>query len=121
MNKTLICIECPKGCSLKVTLDDNRVVSVEGNQCAKGQEYATTEFENPKRLVTSTVLANNLSIKMIPVRTDKPVAKDKVLDVVDRLRKVCVNHPVRIGEVIVENVMGLNVNIIATRQAKKES
>jgi len=115
MKKKLTCIECPRGCTLTVDFENCRVVSVEGNACPQGNAYAVAEIQHPVRLITSAVLAESLEIKMVPVRTDKPVPRDRVMDVMSAIKKIRLNRPVRCGEIIADNFLGLGVNLIATR------
>ena len=68
MKKELICVECPKGCSLDADIENGKVVSVSGNKCPRGEEYALSEIENPRRILTSSVLCEGLEIRMLPVR-----------------------------------------------------
>ena len=115
MNKDLICIECPRSCVLKVCIESCRVVKVEGEKCPKGKDYAVSEVENPRRIFTSTVSSSGLVLKMIPVRTDKPIPKDRVLEAAGEIRKIKLDRPIKVGEVITANLLGLGVNLIATR------
>ena len=115
MIKKLTCIECPKSCALTVDIENCRIVKFGGNECPKGEEYAKTEIENPLRILTGTVLAKGLPFKMIPVRTDKPIPKAKVLEAAAEIKKIRVKIPFRIGDIIVPNFLGLGVNLIATR------
>ncbi len=116
MYKNLICIECPKGCGLSVDIENCRVINVTGNTCPKGKEYAISEIENPARILTSTVLSERLALKMIPVRTAAPIPKTKILEAMKEIKKIRINKPVSIGEIIVKNFLGLGVNLISTRQ-----
>jgi len=113
MNKELICIACPMGCHLEINVDDN--YSVKGNQCKRGEVYGKKELTNPTRLITSTVKIKNGINNRIPVKSDNEVPKDKIFLVMKELEKVELNSPVRINQIIVENVCGLGVNIITTR------
>ncbi len=116
MNKKLTCIECPKGCDLSVDIENCRVVNVTANNCPKGKEYAASEIENPKRVLTSTVLAQGLALRMIPVRTDSPIPKVKILEAMEEIKRIRINKPVTAGEVLAKDFLGLGVNLIATRQ-----
>lgn len=116
MHKQLTCIECPMSCALTVDIENCLLVKVEGNKCPKGLEYARTEVENPLRILTGTVLAAGLPLKMVPVRTDKPIPKAKILEAASQMKKIRINKSVSIGEIIVQNFLGLGVNLIATRQ-----
>lgn len=116
MVKKLTCIECPKSCALSVDVEDCRVIKVSGQKCPKGEPYAASEIENPVRILTSTVLTVNLSLKMAPVRTDKPIPKSMVSDAMAEIKKLKIKGPLRVGDVIVNNFLGLGVNLIATRE-----
>ena len=115
MIKKLTCIECPKGCLLSIDIENYRVIKVSGNECPKGQMYAAQEIENPMRILTSAVLAEGLSLKMVPVRTDKPIPKSRIMEAMDEIKKVRLKSPVKTGSVIVENFLGLGVNLLSTR------
>ena len=115
MTKKITCIECPKGCSLSIDIENCRVIKVSGNQCPKGEKYAHQEIENPMRVLTSSVLAEGLSLKMVPVRTDKPIPKSRIMEAMDEVKRVRIKEPVTAGSVIVNNFMNLGVNLIATR------
>lgn len=121
MTKNLTCIECPKSCALTVDIENCRVVQVAGNQCPKGEDYAKAEIENPLRILTSTVLAQGLCLKMVPVRTDRPMPKAKLLEAMVEIKKIIVEKPVKAGDAIVSNFLGLGVNLIATRSIDKAS
>jgi len=115
MTKKLTCIECPKGCSLSVGIENCRVVKVDGAECPGGEKYARSEVENPMRILTSVVLAEGLPLKMIPVRTDKPIPKAKIMEAMSEIKKVRVKTSVKPGNIIAENFLGLGVDLIATR------
>ncbi len=118
MIRNLTCIECPRSCDLAVDIENCRVVKVSGEKCPKGKDYAVSEVENPQRVLTSTVSARRLSLKMVPVRTDKPIPKDKILDAAEEIRKIRLDKPVKMGEVIARNLSGLGVDLIATRDCQ---
>lgn len=118
MIKKITCVECPKGCPIKITLENLQIVKIDGNICIKGRTYAGSEINNPVRIVTSSVLALGLPLKMIPVRTDKPVPKDKIFEVMSIIRKVRVTKPVHTGDIIVANILQSEANLIATRDVR---
>ena len=115
MIKRLTCIECPKGCCLEVDIENCRVVKVSGHKCPKGEKYAIAEIENPVRILTTTVLSEGLSLKMVPVRTNAPIPKTRLLEAMEEIRQLKVNKPHQPGDVVVNNFLGLGVNLIATR------
>ena len=115
MKKELICIECPNGCVLSLVIKDGKVFSVEGNQCDKGEVYAESEIENPVRILTTTIVSEGLSVLMIPVKTGEPIAKNRLLEAMEEIRKIKIKKPIEVGEVVVKDFMGLEVDLIATR------
>lgn len=117
--KTLVCIECPKSCALAVDIENCRMIKVEGNQCPKGEEYARAEVENPTRILTATVLAQGLSLKMVPVKTDKPVPKAKIPEAARAIKKIRVNSPLSVGDIVMPDFLGLGVNLVATRSVQR--
>ena len=109
----LICIVCPKGCHLKV--DDENGYTVTGNRCPRGEAYGRAELIHPTRMVTSTVKCTGGSRPRCPVKTSGPVPKDMVFAVVAALDAVELTAPVRIGQVVLANVCGTGVDIVATK------
>lgn len=116
MIKKMTCIECPKGCTLSVDIENCRVVKVSGNECPRGEKYAISEIESPMRILTSSVLAEGLSLKMAPVRTDKPIPKSKMVEAMGKIKKMRLAKPVHPGDIIEENFLNLGVNLVATRE-----
>lgn len=97
-------------------IENCRVTHVSGNLCPKGDEYARAEVENPLRILTATVLAQGLSLKMVPVRTDKPIPKAKIREAAAEIRKIKVTQALNVGDIIVADFLGLGTNLIATRK-----
>jgi CxxC motif-containing protein len=113
--KTIICTVCPRGCHIDVTGEGTRVDTINGFSCKRGERYATDEFILPKRIFTTTVKIDGASEPLLPVRSDAPVPKAKLFEIVAEVRKIQAVSPVRIGDVIVKNVLGLGVDIVACR------
>ena len=111
----LISIGCPLGCPLTVEMEGNEVKSVAGNTCPRGDAYAKKELTNPTRIVTSTVRVAGGRLAMVSVKTENDIPKGKIFECVKALKDVEVTAPVKIGDVIVENVAGTGVNVIATK------
>lgn len=109
----LICITCPKGCHL--TVDEANGYAVTGNACARGEEYGKNELQNPVRVLTSTVRLSGGPIPRLPVKTDKPLPKGKLLDAMRALDAIAVTCPVKVGDVLLRGVCGTDVNIVATK------
>ena len=117
MTKRMICIECPKGCSLTVDIDDDKALKVTGAKCPKGILYASSEIENPTRIFTSTVLGEGLTLKLIPVRTDRAIPKKFMQRAAQEAMSIKINKPIRSGDTIVNNFIAPGVKLIATRNA----
>ncbi|MCX5751868.1 MAG: DUF1667 domain-containing protein [Candidatus Saganbacteria bacterium] len=114
--RKLTCIDCPKGCQLSIETDNGKVMGISGNQCKKGEEYAKQEIENPMRILTTTVIAEGLPLKMIPVRTSGPIPKAKLKEAIEAARKTKITKPVQAETIITKNFLDLGVNLIATRE-----
>lgn len=114
--RELICIGCPLGCPVTVTMDNGEVVEVKGNTCKRGDVYARKEVTNPTRIVTSTVKVKGGSLAMVSVKTKNDIPKEKIFDCVRALKGVEVQAPVHIGDVIMTDVAGTGVDIIATKE-----
>lgn len=113
--RELTCIGCPLGCPITVTLDGSTVTDVTGNTCPRGDAYARKEVTNPTRIVTSTVRVKDGIYATANVKTASDIPKDKIFDCIHALRDVVVTAPVAIGDVIVSDVAGTGVNIVAAR------
>ena len=110
--KEMTCINCPMGCALTVTIDGDDI-SVTGNTCPRGAAYGVTEVTNPTRTVTSSikVIDNN----RVSCKTDNPIPKGKIFDVMSKIKETRVNAPVKIGDILIENVCDTGVNVVATK------
>lgn len=117
--RELTCIGCPLGCAVTVVLEDGEILSVKGNTCKQGEIYARKEVTHPTRIVTSTVRVEGGSAPMVSVKTKTDIPKDKIFDCVDALKTVVVQAPVSIGDVILKNVAGTGVDIVATKNVSK--
>lgn len=111
MARELICISCPRGCHL--TVSDN--LEVTGNSCPRGKAYGISEVTNPTRNISSTVIINNGEIVRLPVCTSSPIPKDKIFACMAEINKVSVDAPIKCGDVVIPNILGLGVDIIAAR------
>lgn len=111
--RELTCIICPRGCALSVTLScGGEVLSVEGNACPRGVAYATAECTNPVRTVTTTIRCE--SGEVLPVKTDRPVPKSRVFDVMDEIARAVVSPDSKIGDVVISRVAETDANVVIT-------
>lgn len=103
------------GCGITVELNDNgEVVSVTGNTCKRGDAYARSEMTHPVRSLTSTVKVKGGVHPVVPVKSAKPIPKEKMFECMEQINSVTLDAPVKIGDVVIENVLGTGVDIVAT-------
>ena len=108
----LICITCPRGCHLKV--DEN--LNVTGNMCPRGALYAKAELTHPVRMVTSSVNVVSEVESRLPVKTKDPIPKELIFKVMEEIDKTVVKAPIKIGDVVIKNILGLEgVDIVITK------
>ena len=122
MKKEMICIVCPIGCRISAEYEQNDLtnLTLSGNQCKRGKTYVLEELTHPTRAVSSTVVLEGSDAVRLPVKTDGAIPKQLMFDCMDQINRVRVQAPVRMGDVIIENVLGTGVNIVATRSFKSE-
>lgn len=110
--REMICITCPRGCHLKV---NEETLEVSGNACPRGAEYGRSEVTAPTRHITGSVAISGGIHARLAVRTDKPVPKSKMFDIMEVLHAFKAQSPVKRGTVLIENVCGTGADIIASR------
>lgn len=113
-NRDLICIGCPLGCTVRVTTESGKVMSVQGNGCSKGETYARKEVTSPTRIVTSTVFVKDGTEPVVSVKTSTDIPKDKIFAIIRSLKGVEAQAPIKIGDVIVKNAENTGADIIST-------
>jgi CxxC motif-containing protein len=116
VHKTIVCTVCPMSCSVVFELDENNeILSVTGNRCPRGKTYAIKEHTAPERTLTTTVHIEGSVLPLLPVRTDKPIPKELLLEAMQKTADIIVKAPVKMGDVIVENLLGTGANLVASR------
>ncbi len=114
MQPTIICVGCPFGCKVTLTISpDLQIEGMVGNRCGEGKKYITSEFRSPVRVFTSTVLIEG-SYRMLPVRTDRPVHKDRLKELSHVVAQLRVKPPIEMCQEIVHDILSTGVNLIAT-------
>lgn len=128
--KEFICIICPVGCKIKVDFELSSlsasgfasapaIKSIHGFRCQRGEKYVQEEIINPKRTLTSVVSLKNGEMPMCPVRTSVPISKDILEEMTRNVSQLSVEAPVKIGEVLVKNIMGSGADIVVTRDLNR--
>ena len=114
--KKFICIMCPLGCEVTVKSDESgQITEILGNSCKKGETYARDEFTKPMRVLASTVAIEGARFARLPVRTSDFIPKDRIFDCMKEIRKIRVKAPVKLGDKMIKNILGLGVDVVATR------
>lgn len=114
--RNLTCIGCPLGCAITVTMDGGNVVSITGNTCKRGSDYAAKEVTHPTRIVTSTVCVRGGCIPMVSVKTAQDIPKEKIFEIMKYINALTVTAPVHIGDVLLKDIAGTGVDLIATKE-----
>ncbi|OGN91975.1 MAG: hypothetical protein A2Z75_05220 [Chloroflexi bacterium RBG_13_50_10] len=115
-----VCVICPIGCEVDVIHDGSRIISMEGNKCKKSEEFVRQELIEPMRILTTTLRIQGARWPVIPVRTDKSVPKRLFPDIMKKLRRIDLQSPVGMLDVVVKDIAGTGANIIATRTMTHE-
>ncbi len=115
MQKNIICIACPMGCGVTVDISENgEILSVTGNTCKRGDTYARAECTNPVRSLATTVKVNGGVYNVVPCKSAGSLPKDKIFECMEIINNAAANAPVKLGDVLVENILGTGINIVAT-------
>lgn len=115
--KIITCITCPLGCLVTVTGEGDRIDSMEGAACKRGEAYARNEFSHPLRILTSIVKVEGADVPLVAVRSSAPLPKEKMFQCMDEIRRVVLQAPVRGNDVVIADVCGTGVDIVATGRA----
>ena len=114
--KNLICICCPRGCHLKVNLNENKVL---GNSCKRGESYGITELTNPIRIVTTTLKVKGGEQNIVPVKTKSAIPKDLTFKCIEILKEMEIKAPISVGDVLYKNILETGIDIVACRNIRK--
>ena len=117
----VICITCPKGCRLDVTREGATVLKVDNCGCRRGEDYVKAEISDPRRMVATTVRITGGIHPLMPVYTAKPFPKPRIRELLNELQKVKLSAPVHTGEVVVKDMLGTGIDILASREMLKEN
>lgn len=116
--RNLICVVCPVGCNIEVSMSCGKVTSISGNQCKRGSKYVEEECINPVRTLTSTVRIAGGEIPMLPVKSDRPLPKEKIMECMNEINRYTVSAPVEVGDAVIKGILGMDANIVATLKVK---
>lgn len=119
--RELICIGCPLGCPLTAVIGgpDGQEITVSGNTCKRGEDYAKKEILSPSRTVTSSIHVADGEIAMVSVKTARDIPKGKIMDVMKEIRSARISAPVYIGDILIPDCAGTGVPVVATKQVER--
>jgi CxxC motif-containing protein len=115
----IVCVLCPMGCKIKYNAVDGKIVAVEGNRCPKGLSYLEEELKEPKRIVPTSVKVVNGELPLASVKTSKPIPKRLIPKFMELVKQVQIEAPVKVGDVIMKNVLDTGADVVATRSVRR--
>lgn len=113
----IICVACPKGCRLEARRENGEIL-VANAGCKRGKEYAIGEITDPRRMVASTVRVKHGIHPLIPVYTQSPFPKGLINDLLAEIRRVQIEAPVKVGQVIIKDALNTGIDVLASRDIK---
>jgi len=120
MKKKFICIICPNGCEIEVKYSEGEIEKISGNLCEKGLDYVKKELFSPERGLTSSVNLKNGLLPLVSVKASKPIPKEKIFALMDEIADIEVKAPVKIGDIIVKDILGTGADIMATKNVDRK-
>ena len=117
--REFVCIGCPLGCNVTVELDGTEIKNITGNTCPRGADYVTKELTDPRRIVTSLVRVTGGELPVVSVKTASDIPKDKIRDCIRALKDAELSAPVHVGDVVLKDVCGTGINVIATKTIER--
>ena len=121
MEREFICIICPNGCRIKVEYEGTNIKNIKGDECPKGKDYVKNEITNPLRVFTGSVLVGNGDFSLVSVKTSVSIPKKYLKKIGEITRRIKVEAPVTIGQIVASNLLGEKIDLIATRKIKKKN
>ena len=119
MLREYTCIICPNGCEIQADVENGKILSITGNICPKGESYVEQELTDPRRTIASSVRIKGSFLPLCSVRLTKPVPKQAIFSVMEEINKAELTAPVRIGEIVIRNVCGLEADVIVTKNMER--
>lgn len=121
ITEEMICITCPMGCTLQVTHDGDTLIHVDGNTCKRGVAYVESELTDPRRMVATTVRVKDGLHPLVPVYTESAFPKPQIISLLQKIRELQVEAPVKADQVILENALDTGINVIASRDMPRQN
>ena len=119
MKRTFTCIVCPNGCEIEAEYEGTEVRSVTGNLCPKGKDYVTQELVDPRRTIATSVRVLGGTMPLASVRLTNAIPKGRIFDAMREINRQTLTAPVKIGDVVIKNLLGLDSDVIVTKAIEK--
>ncbi|MBQ9299395.1 MAG: DUF1667 domain-containing protein [Clostridia bacterium] len=119
MKRTFTCIVCPNGCEIETEYEGIQVLSITGNLCPKGKTYVTQELVDPRRTIATSVRVLGGTLPLTSVRLTNAIPKDRIFDVMAEINRQTLTAPVKIGDVVIHDILGLDSDVIVTKNIEK--
>lgn len=119
MKRLFTCVVCPNGCEIEAEYDGDKVLSVAGNLCPKGITYVTQELVDPRRTIATSVRILGGTMPLASVRLTTAIPKDRIFDVMEEINRQTLTAPVKIGDIVIRNILGLGSDVIVTKNIEK--
>lgn len=120
MIRKFTCIICPKGCEIEAEIENDEIISISGEGCAKGAAYVNQELKAPQRNIATSVLLRNGYLPLASVRLTNPIPKDKIMEAMSEIKKLEVEAPVKAGDIVVHNLLGYKTDLIITKDLERK-
>ncbi len=121
MDRIFTCLLCPNGCEIEVRYEDRRIHEISGALCSKGDQYVRQELLDPRRSIASSILVKNGHLPLVSVRLSRAVSKNMIFPIMAEIRKQQVEAPVALGQVLIRQVLGLDCDVVATKNVYRNS
>lgn len=119
MKKEFTCTLCPRGCEIVVETDHGQIESITGSHCPKGREYAAQEITAPMRGVTTSILVEGGELPLASVKLSRAIPKERIFNVMTEIRRIKKHAPVKEGEVVLSNILGLGADVVVTKTVNR--
>ncbi len=119
MLKEYTCIMCPRGCDIQAQVENEAILFIEGASCQKGTDYVKQEVTDPRRNIATSVLVEKGELPLVSVKLDSPIPKNKIIEAMEEIKRIKVQAPIRIGQVLLANILELNCNVVATNKVER--
>ena len=113
--KEYTCIVCPLSCQISLKANDGEIIDITGYTCKRGENFVRNEYINPVRTLTTVVKLESSNYNCLPVISDGGIPKDKLSECLEELKNVTIVPPIKMGDIVVKNLLKTNVNIISAK------